>query len=83
MAKATPHYVKALKKSQEKALPKTFQGKSTKPGGGGRFAMAVEAMHNKGMPMSEAQAIAAMQGRAKYGPAQMAKYAAQGRKRGK
>jgi hypothetical protein len=65
----------------KKPLPKTYKGKSTKPGGGGQFQMAVDAMTKKGMPMMEAKAIAAKEGRAKYGAKQMAEYAAAGRKR--
>ena len=40
-------------------LPKEYKGKSTAPGGGGRFAMAVDAMEAKGLPESEAKAVAA------------------------
>jgi hypothetical protein len=61
--------------------PKTYKGKSTKPGGGGQFAKAVDAMTAKGLPKREAQAIAAKQGRRKYGAKKMATFAAQGRKR--
>lgn len=64
-----------------KKMPKTYKGKSTKPGGGGRFAKAVDAMEKKGLPASEAKAVAAKQGRAKYGAKKMAQYAAAGRKR--
>lgn len=58
----------------------TFRGKSNKLGGGGRFAQVVAAMP-KGMPMSEKKAIAAMQGRKKYGAKKMAQMAAKGRRR--
>jgi hypothetical protein len=65
---------------KKKPLPKTYKGKSTKPGGGGQFQMAVDAMTKKGMPKAEAQAIAAKEGRAKYGKEQFQKFAAEGRK---
>ena len=58
----------------------TYKGKSNKPGGGGRFKQTVDAMP-KNMPMSEKKAIAAKQGRKKYGAAKMASFAAAGRKR--
>lgn len=64
-----------------KKLPNTYKGKSTAPGGGGRFAMEVDAMKAKGMPESEAKAIAAIHGRKKYGKARFAQMGAEGRRR--
>ena len=79
---ATPKkkVAKAVAK-KAKAAPKTYKGKSLKPGGGGQFAKAVDAMKSNGLPQSEAQAIAAKQGRAKYGATKMAAFATAGRKR--
>lgn len=57
-----------------------FHGKSNKLGGGGRFAQVVAKMP-KNMPLSEKKAIAAKQGRAKYGAKKMASMAAKGRER--
>jgi len=54
-------------------MAKKFGGKSMRLGGGGRFAKAVA----EGAPPG----VMAHQGRAKYGTAQMAKWAAAGRKR--
>lgn len=65
----------------KKKMPKTFQGKSTKPGGGGQFAMAMSAMTKKGMSKQEASAIAANEGRKKYGVKKMAQFSTAGRKR--
>jgi hypothetical protein len=59
-----------------------FKGKSNRLGGGGRFAQVVAAMP-KGMPLKEKKAIAAIQGRKKYGAKKMASMAAAGRKRKK
>ena len=64
----------------KKKLPKTYKGKSMKPGGGGQFAKMVDAMPEN-MPMSEKKAIAAKAGRRKYGKAKMAAMATKGRKR--
>ena len=62
---------------------KTYKGKSLKPGGGGKFQQAVDAIMRGSPNMSEekAKAIAAKQGRAKYGSTKMAKFSAAGRKR--
>lgn len=59
----------------------TYKGKSNKPGGGGRFAQTVDAIVKSGVPAGEARAIAAKQGRAKYGAKKFAQMAATGRKR--
>ena len=64
---------------KKKAMPKTFDGKSTKVGGGGRFAM-VEASAKKSGASNPA-AVAAAVGRAKYGKEGMAKMSAAGKKR--
>jgi hypothetical protein len=55
--------------------------KSMKLGGGGRFAAGVKSMTSKGMPKSEASAIMAKQGIAKYGQKRMSAMSAKGRKR--
>ena len=68
-------------KAKPKKRPATYKGKSTKPGGGGRFADAVDAMTKKGLPVSEAKAIAAKQGRKKYGAKKMTQFSVAGRKR--
>lgn len=67
--------------AKKASKPKTYKGKSMKPGGGGQFAKMVDAMKAKGMPMSEAKAVAAKAGRKKYGAKKMAKFAAAGKKR--
>ena len=64
-----------------KKMPKTYKGKSTKPGGGGRFAMQADAIKATGKSEESAKAIAAAAGRAKYGPKKFAKMGAAGRKR--
>ena len=65
----------------KKAMPKTYKGKSTRPGGGGRFARLVDSLERKGMSEERAKAIAASIGRKKYGSKRMAEMAAAGRKR--
>jgi hypothetical protein len=62
---------------------KSFDGKSMKPGGGGRFAEGKAKLEGKGLPASEAGAIMAKEGRAKYGAKKMANWSAKGRKRAK
>jgi len=73
----------AAKKSKmkPKMKPKTYKGKSTAPGGGGSFQMAVDAMVRQGMDPKKAAGIAATQGRAKYGAKKFAGFAAAGKKR--
>lgn len=71
------------KSAKKKKMPKTFNGKSTRPGGGGRFDMMVEAMSKKGMTRGRASAVAAAMGRKKYGAKKFAKMGAAGRKRAK
>jgi hypothetical protein len=79
---------KGLKGAQEtccmdghntRKMPKTYAGKSTAPGGGGRFAMVEAAAARSGA--TNPAAVAAAAGRKKYGAAKMAKWAAAGRKR--
>ena len=65
---------------KKKKAPKTYKGKSLKPGGGGQFARMVDALPDN-MPLSEKKAIAAKAGRRKYGSKKMAKFAIQGKKR--
>jgi hypothetical protein len=57
-----------------------FKGKSNKLGGGGRFAQVVAAMP-KGMPLKEKKAIAAIQGRKKYGAKKFNSLSAKARKK--
>ena len=64
-----------------KRKPKTYKGKSTRPGGGGSFAMMVDELIAKGKSKSAAKGIAAAVGRRKYGAKRMAKFSAAGRKR--
>ena len=62
-----------------KGKPKTFRGKSTKLGGGGRFAM-IEAQAAASGADNPA-AVAAAAGRAKYGKSKFQAMATKGRKR--
>ncbi len=55
-------------------------GKSTKPGGGGRFA-ALKAKLAKKKGITKPGALAAWIGRRKYGAKKMASWSAKGRKR--
>jgi hypothetical protein len=66
---------------KKKAMPKTYKGKSTKPGGGGHFAMVVDALKKQGKSTPAAKAIAAAAGRKKYGKAKFQKFAINGKKR--
>jgi hypothetical protein len=63
----------------KKAMPKTFAGKSTKLGGGGRFAMIVAKAKKAGV--KNPAAVAASIGMKKYGKAKMTKMAVAGKKR--
>ena len=65
----------------KKKISKTYKGKSTKPGGGGHFLMVVDALMKEGKTEEQAKAIAATQGREKYGKEEFQKMAAKGRKR--
>lgn len=67
----------------KKKLPKTFEGKSTKSGQGGRFAMMEDALKKQGHSEKSAEAISAAAGRKKYGAKKMAQMAATGKKRAK
>jgi len=67
--------------TKPKPKPATYKGKSTKPGGGGSFQMVVDALVEKGKSEEAAKAIAAAQGRKKYGAKKFAKMGATGRKR--
>ena len=64
-----------------KKNPKTYKGKSTRPGGGGKFMMMTDALMRKGMTKAKAKAMAAAMGRKKYGAKKMSSMAAKGRKR--
>ena len=71
-----------LKGAYSKAVDSsTYKGKSMAPGGGGRFAKGKDALEAKGLPASEAGAIMAKQGRAKYGAKEFAAMGAAGKKR--
>lgn len=67
----------------KKQVPKTYKGKSTRKGGGGKFAMVTDAIMKTGKSESIAKAIAAAQGRKKYGAKEFAKMSATGRRRAK
>jgi len=67
--------------AKKKKMPKTYGGKSTKPGGGGRFKMVSASLRKKGVSKKRAGAIAAAIGRKKYGKKKFQKMAAAGRKR--
>lgn len=60
-------------------MPKTFAGKSTKLGGGGRFAMVVAAAKKGGA--TNPAAVAASIGRKKFGAKKFTALAVAGRKR--
>lgn len=64
-----------------KKTPATYKGKSTKPGGGGKFQMVKDAIMKTGKSAEAAAAIAAAQGRKKYGKEKFQKMAETGRKR--
>jgi hypothetical protein len=61
----------------------TYKGKSNKIGGGGRFKQTVDAImsSNPKGGIKEARAIAATQGRKRYGKKRFAQMSAKGRKR--
>lgn len=67
--------------ASKKAMPKTFDGKSTKPGGGGRFAMLQAKLEKEGKSPQSAGNIAAAIGRKNEGKAKFQRQAAAGRKR--
>lgn len=60
-------------------MPKTFMGKSTKLGGGGRFAMLMAKAAKNGA--KNPAAVAAKAGRKKLGAKKMAQLAVKGQKR--
>jgi len=60
-------------------MASSFDGKSMAPGGGGRFAKMTAGLEKKGMPKSEAGAIAASAGRAKFGAKKFNRMAQAGR----
>jgi hypothetical protein len=61
--------------------PKTFAGKSTKLGGGGKFAMLTSKLEKKGKSKESAKTIAASIGIKKYGKGKMMAMAAKGKKK--
>ncbi len=78
MASKTP------KKDYESAKQKIadgYKGKSTRLGGGGRFAKMVDDLKESGKSEEDAKAIAASAGRKKYGAKKMNQMAASGRAR--
>ena len=60
-------------------MPKSYKGKSTKLGMGGRFKMLVSSLKKGGA--KNPKAVAASIGRKKYGAKKMTSMAAKGRKR--
>jgi len=64
-----------------KKKAKTYKGKSTRLGGGGRFKKVVDALKKKGKSTKSARAIAAAAGRRKYGSRKMASMAKAGKTR--
>jgi hypothetical protein len=63
-------------------MARTYQGKSTRLGGGGRFARLAADLKRKGK-VRDPKAVAAAIGRKKYGKRKMATMSAAGRKRKK
>ncbi len=66
---------------KKKPMPKTYKGKSTKPGGGGRFQKGVDDMMMTGMSEQSARKIMAKKGRKKYGAKKFQQMATAGKKR--
>jgi hypothetical protein len=64
-----------------KKISKTYEGKSTKLGGGGQFAKLTDEIQETGKSKQSAEAIAASIGRKKLGNARFNQLAAAGRKR--
>ena len=60
-----------------------YEGKSMKPGGGGRFAKLTNELKSEGKSEDSAKAIAASVGRAKFGAKKMASFASAGKARAK
>ncbi len=58
-----------------------FEGKSMKPGGGGRFAKMVSGIEKSGKSAKSAEAIAAVAGRSRYGAKKFSAMGSAGRKR--
>ena len=67
--------------SAKKKIADEYKGKSTKPGGGGRFKKMVDDLMKRGKSRKQAEAIAANAGRKKYGAAKFDKMAASGQSR--
>ena len=67
--------------SAKKKIADEYKGKSTKPGGGGRFKKMVDDLMKRGKSRKQAEAIAAKAGRKKYGAAKFDKMAASGQSR--
>lgn len=64
-----------------KSKAKTYQGKSLKKGGGGKFEKMKDAIMATGKSEKAAKAITASAGRKKYGKDEFQKMASTGRKR--
>lgn len=69
------------KASKAKKQPKTYKGKSTRLGGGGKFQKGVDEMMAKGMSEDYARRVMAKRGMQKYGAGQMMTWAQAGKKR--
>lgn len=67
------------KNHASKGTEKTFEGKSMRLGGGGRFAKGKSELEGKGYSAKSAGAIMASAGRKKYGAKKMASMSAKGR----
>lgn len=67
------------KNHASKGMEKTFEGKSMRLGGGGKFAKGKSELESKGYSEKSAGAIMASAGRKKYGASKMASMAAKGR----
>ena len=67
--------------SAKKKIADEYKGKSTKPGGGGRFKKMVDDLMKRGKSRKQAEAIAANAGRKKYGAEKFNKMAASGQSR--
>lgn len=62
-------------------MPRSYRGKSTRLGGGGRFAMLVDELMDEGYSYESAQNIAASIGRKRYGARKFASLSQRGRRR--
>lgn len=65
--------------AKARRMPRTYKGRSTELGGGGRFQMVADQARKGGA--RDPEAVAAAVGRRKYGAKRMAEMAAAGRRR--